>query len=115
MPETWTISTRAAFLNELSAFEAKEVAQILKKVNLLTDDPTPDAHTKKQLKHLDGKLHRLRSGNFRVFYTFRESVVAYTSAAAAALFTLPTGTTTVCAVGRIGLRPRKATSIANRR
>ena len=76
MPETWTISTRSAFLHELSAFEAKEVAQILKKVNLLTDDPTPDAQTKKQLKHLDGKLHRLRSGNFRVFYTFRDGVVS---------------------------------------
>ena len=36
-------------------------------------------------------------------------------AADAALFTELTGTTTVCAWGRIGLRPRNASSIANRR
>ena len=39
--------------NELYAFEAKEIAQVMKKVHLLTEDPTPDAHTKKQLKYLD--------------------------------------------------------------
>jgi hypothetical protein len=59
LPEISTISMRATFLHELFSFEVKETAQILKKVNLLTEDPTPDAHTKKQLEHLDGEKEKL--------------------------------------------------------
>src|SRR5690606_4778401 len=43
---------------------------------LLMQDPTPDAKTKKQLKYWDGKLHRLRSGDYRVFYTFEYPYVS---------------------------------------
>lgn len=66
----WLLTIKPSFLNEMLALPAKELAQINKKLQLLTDDPTPDAKVKKQLKHLDGKLHRLRAGDFRVFYTF---------------------------------------------
>ena len=43
---------------------------MLEKVNLLAQDPTPDAKVKKQLKYMNGRLHRIRSGKYRIFYTF---------------------------------------------
>lgn len=70
--ETWYLSIKPTFLSELLALPPKEVAQINKKLLLLTEDPTPDAKTKKQLKYLDGKLHRLRAGDYRIFYTFEQ-------------------------------------------
>jgi mRNA-degrading endonuclease RelE of RelBE toxin-antitoxin system len=75
----WQFSFKPTFLHELQGFEPKESAQVLKKIDLLAQDPTPDAKTKKQLRHLDGKLHRLRSGDFRVFYTFHEPWISLLS------------------------------------
>jgi superfamily I DNA/RNA helicase/mRNA-degrading endonuclease RelE of RelBE toxin-antitoxin system len=45
--------------------------QVMEKVNMLAQDPTPDAKVKKQLKYMNGRLHRLRSGNHRIFYTYK--------------------------------------------
>ncbi len=71
MPETdWLLTIKPTFLNEWMALPAKEVAQIQKKLTQLAEDPTPDAKVKKQLKYMGGKLHRIRSGDYRVFYTF---------------------------------------------
>ncbi len=75
----WQFAFKPTFLHELNAFEAKTVQQILKKLDLLAEDPRPDAKTKKQLKYLGGKLHRLRSGDFRIFYTFAEPFVSLLS------------------------------------
>ncbi len=75
----WQFSFKPTFLHELQGFEPKESAQVLKKIDLLAQDPTPDAKTKKQLRHLGGKLHRLRSGDFRVFYTFQEPFISLLS------------------------------------
>jgi superfamily I DNA/RNA helicase/mRNA-degrading endonuclease RelE of RelBE toxin-antitoxin system len=75
----WQFSLKPTFLHELSAFEPKESAQILRKIDLLAQDPTPDAKTKKQLKGLGGKLHRLRSGDFRIFYMFQSPFVSLLS------------------------------------
>lgn len=72
MADSWFLSIKPTFLSELLALPPKEVAQINKKLLLLTEDPTPDAKTKKQLKYLDGKLHRLRAGDYRIFYTFEQ-------------------------------------------
>jgi mRNA-degrading endonuclease RelE of RelBE toxin-antitoxin system len=72
----WLLTIKPSFLNELVALQPKEAAQIQKKLVLLTEDPAPDAKVKKQLKHLDGKLHRLRAGDFRIFYTFAEPYVS---------------------------------------
>ena len=55
----WLFSFKPTFLHELQGFEPKESAQVLKKIDLLAQDPTPDAKTKKQLRHLGGKLHRV--------------------------------------------------------
>src|SRR2546421_676999 len=75
----WQFAFKPTFLHELNAFEAKTVQQILKKLHLLAEDPRPDAKTKKQLKHLGGRLHRLRAGDFRLFYTFTEPFVSLLS------------------------------------
>lgn len=72
MVDSWFLSIKPTFLSELLALPPKEALQINKKLLLLTEDPTPDAKTKKQLKYLDGKLHRLRVGDYRVFYTFEQ-------------------------------------------
>jgi mRNA-degrading endonuclease RelE of RelBE toxin-antitoxin system len=75
----WQFAFKPTFLHELNAFEAKVTQQILKKLDLLAEDPRPDAKTKKQLKNLGGKLHRLRAGDFRIFYTFAEPFVSLLS------------------------------------
>ncbi len=75
----WQFSFKPTFLHELQSFEPRESAQVLKKIDLLGQDPTPDAKTKKQLRHLGGRLHRLRAGDFRVFYTFQEPFISLLS------------------------------------
>lgn len=76
MADGWLLTIKPSFLHELVALPAKEAAQVQKKLESLTADPRPDAKVKKQLKHLDGRLHRLRSGDFRIFYTFDDRYVS---------------------------------------
>lgn len=73
---TWYTTMKPSFLGQLSALPPKEVAQVVEKINMLTSDPRPDAKTKKQLKYLDHKLHRLRSGKYRIFYTFEQPYIS---------------------------------------
>uniref|UniRef100_B8HYW2 DNA 3'-5' helicase n=1 Tax=Cyanothece sp. (strain PCC 7425 / ATCC 29141) TaxID=395961 RepID=B8HYW2_CYAP4 len=72
----WLTTMKPTFQTEWLALPPKESHQILEKINLLTYDPTPDAKVKKQLKYMGGKLHRLRSGNYRIFYTFDNTYVS---------------------------------------
>lgn len=70
MTSTWLATMKPSFTNEWSALPAKELVQVLEKIKLLEQDPTPDAKVKKQLKYKDAKLYRIRSGDYRIFYTF---------------------------------------------
>lgn len=79
MSEAWLITMKPAFLNQMLALPAKEMAQVQKKLSLLVEDPSPDAKVKKKLKYMDGDLHRLRSGDYRVFYTYRKPFVSVLS------------------------------------
>jgi mRNA-degrading endonuclease RelE of RelBE toxin-antitoxin system len=72
----WLLTFKPSFHHQLAALDGREVKQVLKKLELLQTDPTPDAKVKKQLKYLDGKLHRLRAGPFRIFYTFARPYVS---------------------------------------
>lgn len=72
----WLITFKPTFLNELILLPPKELSQVQRKLGLLAEDPKPDAKTKKQLKYWGGKLHRLRSGDFRVFYTFEQPYIS---------------------------------------
>jgi mRNA-degrading endonuclease RelE of RelBE toxin-antitoxin system len=65
----WLVTMKPSFQSEWLALPPKEAHQVLEKIHLLSQDPTPDSKVKKQLKYLDHKLYRIRSGNYRIFYT----------------------------------------------
>jgi mRNA-degrading endonuclease RelE of RelBE toxin-antitoxin system len=66
------------FLEKVNKLPLKESRQIYTKLHLLTQDPMPDAKVKKQLKHMDGgrHIHRIRSGDYRIFYTFDQHYIS---------------------------------------
>ncbi|BAU14383.1 UvrD/REP helicase [Leptolyngbya sp. NIES-3755] len=76
MSTPWLTTMKPTFQTEWLALPPKESHQILEKISLLAQDPTPDAKVKKQLKYMGGKLHRLRSGNYRIFYTFEHPYIS---------------------------------------
>lgn len=72
----WYVTQKPDFFKALHALSPKEVHQVMEKIALLTQDPTPDAKVKKQLKYMHGKLHRIRCGNYRIFYTFEQPYIS---------------------------------------
>ena len=76
MATIWLTTMKPGFTNEWLALPPKEAHQVLEKINLLVQDPTPDAKVKKQLKYMNGNLHRIRSGDYRIFYTFEHRISA---------------------------------------
>lgn len=66
---THTFSAKPTFFTQLTALPPKLSGQIMGKLTSLCEDPSPDGHTKKKLKGMQG-LYRLRSGDYRVFYTY---------------------------------------------
>src|SRR6266700_1317881 len=76
MATIWLTTMKPGFTNEWLALPPKEARQVLEKINLLAKDPTPDAKVKKQLKHIDPRLHRIRAGDYRIFYTFEEPYIS---------------------------------------
>jgi superfamily I DNA/RNA helicase/mRNA-degrading endonuclease RelE of RelBE toxin-antitoxin system len=76
MSTQWLTTMKPSFQVEWLALPPKESHQVLEKINLLAQDPTPDAKVKKQLKYLNGRLHRIRSGDYRIFYTFEQPYIS---------------------------------------
>src|SRR5947209_18044596 len=76
MATEWLITQKQDFIHAVLTLPAKEMHQVMAKIGLLTQDPTPDAKVKKQLKHMNGRLHRLRCGNYRIFYTFEHPYIS---------------------------------------
>ena len=73
---TWLTTSKPTFLTEMLALPAKEAKQVLEKIALLSQDPTPDAKVKKLLKYIgQHQVCRLRSGHYRVFYTYKHPYV----------------------------------------
>src|SRR5690242_20457496 len=70
MASHWLITMKPSFREEWLALPLKEVRQVHEKIKILEQDPTPDAKVKKQLKHINPQLHRIRCGDYRLFYTF---------------------------------------------
>ncbi len=70
MSTNWKMTMKPNFTAELMALSAKELHQVVTRMHTLVQDPKPDARVKKQLKHVDPRLHRIRCGDYRVFYTF---------------------------------------------
>jgi mRNA-degrading endonuclease RelE of RelBE toxin-antitoxin system len=67
---------KPTFLSEWQALPPKEVQQVQGKLALLTQDPTPDGKVKKRLEHFEGKICRIRCGDYRIFYTFDQTFVS---------------------------------------
>src|SRR6266404_8422733 len=76
MNTTWLTTMKPSVQTEWLALPPKDAHQVLEKIKLLSEDPTPDAKVKKQLKYMHGRLHRIRSGNYRIFYTFEHPYIS---------------------------------------
>ena len=51
MANEWRVTQKPDFFKALLALPPKETRQVLEKISLLVQDPTPDAKVKKQLKY----------------------------------------------------------------
>src|SRR5215469_6730438 len=71
----YELVVKPTFNNQLRVIPPRFMAQILEKVNLLCDDPSPREPVKKKLHGTKGDLYRLRSGDFRIIYTYGNGIV----------------------------------------
>lgn len=63
------------FTNQLRVIPPKFMTQIIEKIEVLRDDPSPHEPLKKKLHGVKGDLYRLRSGDFRIIYTYGDGLV----------------------------------------
>ena len=66
---------KPTFTNQLLAIPKERVVQILEKTKILTEDPSPHGSQKKKLHGYTGNVYRLRSGDYRVLYTYGDGWV----------------------------------------
>ena len=67
---------KPTFTNQLLAIPRERIGQILAKIEKeLRIDPSPHAPTKKKLHGYKGDIYRLRSGDYRVLYTYGDGWV----------------------------------------
>jgi superfamily I DNA/RNA helicase/mRNA-degrading endonuclease RelE of RelBE toxin-antitoxin system len=76
MSVVWKTTMKPGFTAEWLALPQKVATQVLEKIDLLTKDPTPDGHVKKRLKYLGHHLYRIRSGDYRIFYTYEAPFIS---------------------------------------
>ncbi|MBD2261235.1 UvrD-helicase domain-containing protein [Pseudanabaena sp. FACHB-2040] len=67
---------KPTFTNQLLAIPKEFVMQILEKIEFLRDDPSPHGSVKKKLHGYKGNIYRLRSGVYRIVYTYGDGWVA---------------------------------------
>ncbi|HEX4204139.1 MAG TPA: UvrD-helicase domain-containing protein [Ktedonobacteraceae bacterium] len=72
----WRISMKTEFLSGFKKLPPKDIAHIMEKVEMLGHDPTPDGKVKKHLVHCPGRPFRIRSGDYRIFYTYNENFIS---------------------------------------
>jgi superfamily I DNA/RNA helicase/mRNA-degrading endonuclease RelE of RelBE toxin-antitoxin system len=73
---TFEIIHKPTFSNQLLAIPQKQIPQILEKIQLLRDNPQPHGNVKKKLHGYQGNVYRLRSGDYRIIYTYGDRWVA---------------------------------------
>jgi mRNA-degrading endonuclease RelE of RelBE toxin-antitoxin system len=66
---------KPTFTNQLFAIPKERVVQVLEKVERLREDPRPHGDLKKKLHGYEGDVYRLRSGDYRVLYTYGDGWV----------------------------------------
>ncbi|KAM3095580.1 UvrD-helicase domain-containing protein [Phormidesmis sp. 146-35] len=67
---------KPTFTNQLLAIPKERVLQILEKIEVLRDDPKSHGSLKKKLHGYKGDIYRLRSGDYRIIYTYGDRWVA---------------------------------------
>jgi mRNA-degrading endonuclease RelE of RelBE toxin-antitoxin system len=67
---------KPTFTNQLLAIPKEMVVQILEKIEVLRNDPKPHGKLKKKLHSYKGDVYRLRSGDYRIIYTYGDGWVA---------------------------------------
>jgi superfamily I DNA/RNA helicase/mRNA-degrading endonuclease RelE of RelBE toxin-antitoxin system len=75
MQGEWLWTPTSAFLSALRALPNKEEHQVLEKIKLLEQDPSPDGKAKKKIKEWDD-VYRLRCGDYRILYTYKDPYVS---------------------------------------
>lgn len=73
---TFEIIHKPTFTNQLLAIPKEYMVQILEKIEVLRDDPKPHGSLKKKLHGYQGNVYRLRSGDYRIIYTYDNGWVA---------------------------------------
>jgi superfamily I DNA/RNA helicase/mRNA-degrading endonuclease RelE of RelBE toxin-antitoxin system len=73
---SFEIIHKPTFTNQLLAIPKERVLQILEKIEVLRDDPKPHSNLKKKLHGYKGDIYRLRSGDYRIIYTYGDGWVA---------------------------------------
>src|SRR5436305_3021242 len=76
MNSEWVPTFKPSFLVQLQALPWKEMHQVLAKLTMLLEDPLPDGKMKKQLTHVNRDLYRLRCGDYRIIYTYRDPYIS---------------------------------------
>ncbi len=69
------VVTKPTFANQLLAIPNAQAHLIWQKIQILYEDPTPHGDLKKKLVGYKGNVYRLRVGDYRVLYTYRDNVV----------------------------------------
>lgn len=64
---------KPSFLNQFCALHPNAMPQIMSKVGLLQSAPAPDSKSKKKLVGYKRDIYRLRSGDYRILYTFNQN------------------------------------------
>lgn len=67
---------KPTFINQLLAIPKEQVVQILEKIEFLRGDPSPNGSLKKKLQGYKGNVYRLRSGGYRIIYSYGDGWVA---------------------------------------
>lgn len=71
-----TISFKPNFVKELRRLPNVQINRVMGKIEALARNPEPDAKVRKRLKGVTSGMQRLRSGDYRVFYTFDDTAVS---------------------------------------
>ncbi len=81
MSNEWLWTPKPSFTAEWRALPRKDEHLVFEKIKLLEQDPTPDGKTKihlryKEPKYKDKELYRLRCGDYRIIYTYRDPYIS---------------------------------------
>ena len=72
-PLFYDVVHKETFTNQLLALPNTAIPQVIQKIEMLRTSPAPDAKSKKKLVGLKNPTFRLRSGDYRIIYTFNET------------------------------------------